>query len=110
MIDCTHDLATVFFGDDFAVPFTRRRRAAADVTVMVIIGTVDSDALDARARAATRTARFAAGQDVRADDELIAGAAVGPEVPAGTVFKLLDHPQRVNDGLEMEVLLGSVTP
>lgn len=110
MIDHAQDLATVFYGDDFATPFTRRRSVAVDVTVMVILGTVDADALDARARAATRVGRFFAGQDVRADDLLIAEAAAGPEVPIGTTFKLLDKPRRVNDGLEVEALLGSVTP
>lgn len=108
MIDHAHDLATVFYGPDFASPFLRVRPEAADVQVMVILGAVDAEVLEGRAIAAVRTVRFVAGQDVRADDKLIALAAVGPDVPAGTAFKLLEKPQRVNDGLEVEALLGSV--
>jgi hypothetical protein len=109
MLDLADDLASVFFGADFATPFTRQRPAAADVTVLVIIGAVDGEALEGRAMAATRVAHFAAGQDVRADDKLIAQQAAGPDVPAGTAFRVLDTPRRVNDGLELEALLGSAT-
>jgi hypothetical protein len=109
VIDHAHDLAAVFYGPDTATPFTRVRPSADDVTVMVILGTVDDEALDARAIVAVRVARFVAGQDVRADDKLVAQAAVGPEVPVGTAFKVLDRPKRVNDGLELEALLGSAS-
>lgn len=108
MLDLADDLATVFYGADFATPFTRQRPAAVDVTVMAIIGAVDDEVLDARAMAASRVARFAAGQDVFADDKLVAQQAAGPGVPAGTAFRVLDTPRRVNDGLELEALLGSV--
>lgn len=108
MIDHAHDLATVFYGPDFASPFRRVRPSAADVEVMVILSAVDDDALEGRAMSAVRTARFVGGQDVRADDRLVAVNAVNVEVPAGTAFRLLDNPRRVNDGLEVEALLGSV--
>lgn len=109
MLDLANDLSAVFFGPDFATPFTRQRPAAADVTVMCIIGAVDDEVLDTRAMAAVRVAHFAAGQDVRADDTLVAQAAAGPEVPAGTAYRVLDMPRRVNDGFELEALLGSAT-
>jgi hypothetical protein len=109
MIDFADDLSRVFFGADFATPFTRQRPGVADVTVMAIVGAVDSDALEGRAMSAVRSAHFAAGQDVRADDKLIAQQAAGPDVPAGTAYRVLDTPRRVNDGLELEALLGSAT-
>ncbi|WP_390342363.1 hypothetical protein ACFJIS_19000 [Variovorax boronicumulans] len=109
MIDHAHDLAAVFYGPDFAAPFLRQRPAADAVTVMAILGTVDDEVLESRAVAAIRTARFVAGQDVRADDKLIAMTAFGPDVPVGTAFRVLEKPRRVNDGLELEALLGSAT-
>lgn len=109
MIDHAHDLAAVFYGSDFASPFLRVRPVAEDVEVMVILGAVDEEALEGRVIAAVRTARFVAGQDVRADDKLVAVNAVGVDVPAGTAFRLLEKPRRVNDGLELEALLGSAT-
>ena len=109
MLDLAADLQTVFFSADFATPFIRRRPAAADVTVALILGAVDEEALDGRALSAVRVAHFAAGQDVRADDKLVASQAAGPDVPAGTAFRVLDTPRRVNDGLELEALLGSAT-
>lgn len=108
MIDFAHDLVEVFYGPDFSTPFTRQRLNAADVTVMAIFGTADDAVLDGRAIAAARVVRFAIGQDVLADDRLVAQEAAGSDVPAGTAFKVLDTPQRVNDGLELEALLGSV--
>lgn len=109
MIDHAHDLAAVFYGPDFATPFLRVRPVADDVTVMVILGAVDEEVLERRAVAAVRTARFVAGQDVRVDDKLVAVQAAGAEVPIGTAFKVLERPRRVNDGLEVEALLGSAT-
>ncbi len=109
MIDHAHDLATVFYGPDFASPFLRVRPLADDVEVMAILGTVDDDALEGRVIAATRTARFVGGQDVRADDRLIAVDPVSADVPAGTAFRVLEKPRQVNDGLELEALLGSAT-
>jgi len=109
MLDLEADLANVFFSTDFAAPFTRQRPGADGVTVMVILGAVDQEALDGRVMSAVRTARFAGGQDVQSGDSLIAQQAAGPDVPMGTAFRVLDTPRRVNDGLELEALLGSAT-
>lgn len=108
MLDLHTDLAAVFFGPDFAAPYIRQRNGADDVTIMLVTGAVDEKALDGRAMSAVRVAHFAAGQDVRADDKLIAQQD-GPGAPAGTAYKLLEQPVRLNDGLEMEALLGSAT-
>lgn len=110
MIDLASDLATVFYVAPFAKRFARVRPAVPDVEVMLILGTVDREVLEERSLAAIRTASFAAGQDVRADDRLVALEDAEPAIPAGTALKVLDKPRRVNDGLEVEALLGSVTP
>ena len=69
----------------------------------------DAEALDGRAMAATRAVRMPATQDVRADDVLVAAQAIaGHGIAQGARFRVLDNPQRVNDGMEMEALLGSV--
>ena len=48
-------------------------------------------------------------QDVRADDVLVAKEAIPAlTIAVGARFRVLDNPQRVNDGMEMEALLGSV--
>lgn len=107
MIDFAHDLAAVFYGSDFATRFLRLRSAVDDLEVMVILGTQDDEVLDGRARASTRAARFVAGQDVRADDRLVALEAAGVGVPAGSTFKVIEQPMRVNDGNELETLLSS---
>lgn len=109
MLNLADDLSIVFFSADFATPFTRQRPAVADVTVVAIVGAVDDEALDGRAMAAVRVAHFAAGQDIRAGDKLVAQQAASPDVPAGTAYRVLDTPRRVNDGLELEALLGSAT-
>lgn len=108
MLDLAEDLATVFFGPDFATPFTRQRHAAADVPVVVIIGVADDEALDGRALATTRTALMPATADVRADDVMVAVQAIpGTGIAAGQRFTVLDTPRRTVDGAEMEALLGS---
>ena len=109
MIDHQSDLAAVFYGADFAARFTRRRPAAPDLELRAILGTVDDDALDGRAIAATRMARMPAGQDVQLDDLLIALERIDVDTPVGTAFKVLDRPRRVVDGNELELLLGSAT-
>lgn len=109
MIDHAHDLAAVFYGPDFATLFKRVRPAAADLDLRLILGTVDGEVLEGRSIAAARTGRFIAGQDVRADDKLVALEDGGPGVPIGTAFRLLEVPKKVNDGLEVEALLGSAT-
>ncbi|CAN5857980.1 hypothetical protein BH11PSE13_BH11PSE13_12190 [soil metagenome] len=108
MIDHAHDLAAVFYGPDFASPFVRSRPGADDLTVMGILGAVDEEALDGRAFAAERSLAFAAGQDVRVGDHIVCTVDIGPDVLAGTTFRVLEQPKRVNDGLELEALLGSV--
>jgi hypothetical protein len=110
VIDFARDLDTVFFAPPFAHRFARQRPSVADLPVMLIVGLEDVEALDARAIAARRTAHFAAGQDVRVDDLLVALEAVSREIPAGSVFKVLEPPRRINDGMEAEALLGSVRP
>ena len=109
MLDLENDMATVFYGADFTATFTRQRAATADVNVVLIFGVVDEEALDGRAMAASRLVRMPATQDVRADDVLVAVHAIpGQGIAAGARFRVLDNPQRVNDGMEMEALLGSV--
>lgn len=111
MLDLEEDLAAVFFGADFASPFTRQRPMASDVQVSVIVGALDDDALDGRAIATTRVARMPATADVCADDVLVAVQAIGSlGIAAGQRFRVLDVPRRVNDGMELEALLGSAAP
>lgn len=108
MLDLNTDLATVFFGADFAAPYTRRRSGADDITIMLVTGAVDEKALDGRAMSAVRMAHFASGQDVRAGDKLLAQQD-SPDTPVGTAYRVLDTPRHQNDGLEIEALLGSAT-
>lgn len=110
MLNLEEDMATVFYGADFATTFTRQRLAVADVDVTVIFGVVDEEALDGRAMAATRKVQMPVTQDVRADDVLVAKEAIPAlTIAVGARFRVLDNPQRVNDGMEMEALLGSVS-
>ncbi|MCI5068423.1 hypothetical protein [Acidovorax sp.] len=110
MLDLEEDMAAVFYGSDFATTFTRQRPLVADVEVLAIFGVLDEEALDGRAIAASRMVRMPSTQDVRADDVLVAVHAIpGQNVAAGARFRVLDNPQRVNDGAEMEALLGSVS-
>jgi len=45
------------------------------------------------------------------DDVLVAKEAIpATHIAAGARFRVLDNPRRVNDGMEMEALLGSATP
>lgn len=110
MLNLEEDMASVFYGSDFATTFTRQRPSAADVNVTVIFGVLDEEALDGRAIAATRSVRMPATQDVCADDVLVATQSIqGQNITTGARFRVLDNPQRVNDGMEMEALLGSVS-
>ena len=109
MLNLEDDMAAVFYSADFATAFTRQRPMAPDVAVVAIFGVLDDEAMDGHALAATRVVRMPATQDVRADDVLVAVAAIpGQGIAAGARFRVLDNPQRVNDGMEMEALLGSV--
>ncbi len=109
MLDLEDDMRGVFFSADFAARFQRTRTGQAVKQVVGILGIADDEALEGRAMAAARTLRLPSYSDVRADDVLQAlddMPSLG--VPAGTRFKVLDQPRRVNDGAEMEALLGSV--
>lgn len=109
MLNLEDDLAAVFFGADFTAAFLRQRPMAPDVEVAVILGIADDEALDGRALAAVRTARMPATADVRADDALVALHDVpGFGIAMGARLRVLDQPQRVNDGMELEALLSSV--
>lgn len=111
MLDLEEDLATTFYGADFAAIFTRQRPAVADVQVALIIGTADEEALEGRALATTRAALMLATADVRADDVLVSTQALpGLGVVVGQRFRVLDVPRRLVDGMEMEALLGSAAP
>lgn len=109
MLHLEEDMATVFYGPDFAVTFTRQRAHAADLDVVAIFSVVDADALDGHAIAATRKLQMPAAQDVRAEDVLVAKEAIPDQrIAIGEKFLVLDNPKRVSDGAEMEALLGSV--
>lgn len=110
MLDLEEDMTEVFFGDDFAARFVRHRAGAAAKDVVGILGIADEEALEGRVVASARQLRAPAVCDVLADDVL----EVVDELPAfgikaGTRFRVLDKPRRVNDGAEMEALLGSVS-
>lgn len=107
MLDLTDDMATVFYGDDWATTWLRQRPPAADQVVVGIFGVADEAALDGRAVAAARVLRMPSVADVRADDVLMATVAI-PDlgVVPGARFRVLDVPMRVGDGAEMEALLG----
>lgn len=111
MLDLEIDMATVFFGTDFAATFTRQRPLVADVDVMAIFGVADEEALDGRVIATARSLRMPCTADVRVDDVLVAAQAI-PDmgVAVGDRFKVLDEPRRLNDGMELEALLGSAYP
>jgi hypothetical protein len=109
VIDAASDLAGIFASDDFAKSFTRVRTAVANVEIRAIIGAIDDEVLEGRSIAAIRKALYPAGTDVRADDKLVALVDIDVTMPAGTVLKVLEKPKRVNDGLEVEALLGSAT-
>lgn len=109
MIDLASDLAAIYAGPEFAKRFDRVRTAVPNLEVRLIMGSGDDDALEGRAVALVRKASFALGTDVRVDDMLVALEAVDPLTPAGTVLRVIDHPRRINDGLEVEALLGSAT-
>ena len=110
MLDLDDDMATVFFGTDYAHTFTRQRPGVADVDVVGILGVEDALALQERVMAPARTLRMPATADVRVDDVLVAVQAVPAlRVAAGDRFRVLAPVQRVNDGAELEALLGSAS-
>lgn len=109
MLHLDHDMDAVFFGPDFAARF-RRQRGPGDVKDVVgILGIADKEALEGRVVASARTLLMPGCSDVKADDVLTSLediSALG--VCAGTAFKVIDVPRRINDGAELEALLGSV--
>lgn len=105
------DIDSVFFGADFASTFTRHRPTADDAAFAAILGIADDEALDGRSLAMVRALRLPASVDLRADDVVTAVHAIPTMgVPAGAQFRVLEMPLRVNDGMELEALLGSVVP
>lgn len=109
MLDLTDDMATVFYGADFASTWLRQRPPGADEVVVGIFGVADEAALDGHAITAARVLRMPSVADVLADDVVMATVAIpGLGVVVGDRFRVLDKPKRVGDGAEMEALLGSV--
>lgn len=109
MLDLEADMRDVFFSAEFSARFQRTRAGQAATEIVGILGIADDDALDGHAIAAARTLCLPSSSDVRADDVLQALDDMPSfGVPLGTRFKVLDQPRRVNDGTEMEALLGSV--
>jgi hypothetical protein len=110
VLDFEDDMAAVFFGADFAARFLRHRAAVESKAIAGILGIADEEALEGRVIAAARVLRVPALSDVRVDDVLeVLDAMPALGVLAGARFKVLDQPKRVNDGAEMEALLGSVS-
>ncbi|SFF14822.1 hypothetical protein [Paracidovorax wautersii] len=109
MLHLEEDMRTVFFGSDFAARFRRHRAGELAREVVGIVGTVDDEALEGRVFAASRTLRYPADCELRADDVLeCLDEAASQGIKVGTRFRVLEAPRRVNDGAEMEALLGSV--
>lgn len=111
MLGLDADMRTVFFGPDFSTPFLHSRAGVPLPLVVGILGVEDEEALDGRVMAATRVMRLPSSYDLRAGDQLVAQEAIPTlGIAIGDAFRVLEPPQRVNDGAEMEALLGSVTP
>lgn len=111
MLNLDHDLRKVFYGDDFALTFLIERQGVVVGSAAGILGVVDDDALDGRVIAAERTLRLPSNHDLYDRDVLTAQTdepTIGVQI--GDRFRVLAKPQRVNDGSEMEALLGSVRP
>ena len=111
MLDLDRDLREVFYGDDFALAFSIERQGAVVGSAAGILGVIDDEALDSRVFAAERTLRLPSMHELRERDVLIMLAdelTIGVRI--GDRFRVLAEPKRVNDGSEMEALLGSVQP
>lgn len=109
MLNLEDDMPGVFFSDDFCTRLLRTRAGQAAAEIVGILGIADEEALQGRVVAAVRTLRAPSGSDVRADDVLQALAAVPLlGIAEGERFRVLEEPVRMNDGAEMEALLGSV--
>ncbi len=111
MIDVADDLEHVFYGADFAATFLRRRAATQDKVVQGILGIVSEEAFDGRVTAPARVLRLPVASDVRRGDVLIVQTGMPSQgVPVGAAYKVLEPPQQVGDGSEIEAQLGSVGP
>lgn len=111
MLDLARDLREVFYGHDFALPFSIERQGAVVGSAAGILGVIDDEALDGRVFAAERTLRLPSMHELRERDVLIMladEATIGVRI--GDRFRVLAEPKRVNDGSEIEALLGSVQP
>lgn len=111
MLDLDRDLREVFYGDDFALAFSIARQGVVVGSAAGILGVIDDEALDGRVFAAERTVRLPSMHELRERDVLIVLAdepTIGVRI--GDRFRVLAEPKRVNDGSEMEALLGSVQP
>lgn len=111
MLGFEDDMRDVFFGSDFAGRVCGLRAGAVVGEVAGILGIADDQALEGRVVAAARTLRYPASIQLRVDDIVeCLDAFPMQNVAAGTRFRVLEVPKRVNDGAEMEALLGSVSP
>lgn len=109
MLDLDHDMQAVFYGPDFTLRFKRLRTGVEDLELQGILGMTDSEALEGHAMATSRTIQCPATVDLRADDLLqLLQAAPQLGLVEGSKFRVLDVPERINDGAEQLVLLGSV--
>ena len=108
MLDLEHDMQAVFYCADFTVRFKRVRPGVEDLELQAILGMTDSEALEGNAMATSRTIQCPAAVDLRADDLLQLLEAV-PQLglAEGSKLRVLDVPDRINDGAEQLVLLGS---
>lgn len=108
MLDFEHDMQAVFYCADFTVRFKRVRPGVEDLELQAILGMTDSEALEGHAMATSRTIQCPATVDLRADDLLQLLEAVSQlGLVEGSKLRVLDVPDRINDGAEQLVLLGS---
>lgn len=108
MLDLEHDMQAVFYCADFTVRFKRVRPGVEDLELQAILGVTDSEALEGHAMATSRTIQCPATADLRADDMLqLLEAAPQLGLAEGSKFRVLDVPERINDGAEQLALLGS---
>ncbi|MFD2754288.1 hypothetical protein [Comamonas terrae] len=108
MLDLDHDMQAVFYCSDFAMRFKRLRAGVEDLVLQGIIGVTDAEALEGHASTVSRTLQCPATVDMRPDDVLqLLEAAPQLGMAEGERFRVLDVPERINDGAEQVVLLGS---
>lgn len=108
MLDLDHDMQNVFYGSDFTLRFKRVRAGVEDLELQGIFGMADGDALEGHAMATTRTLQCPALVDIRANDVLqLLEAAPQLGLAPGDRFRVLDVPERINDGAEQVLILGS---